>query len=309
MPPATGGGVRTRGLASRRSMSWFVLHPPNGRPLVSFFITARWAGQSDRVAFTDVVIEQLAELLGEPMPAHYTDATRDQSFTRSTRPCCRGLPDTRGERLILLIDGLDEDRGSDARGIAALLPADAAGRNAHRRFWSAEPPDPHRRARWPSVARSPDCSSTEQVAAGGGEQDRHAAGVGQAAVGRSSRAGPARSSHGRRGRSQRQGPCQLDRLAGLAGRGPPRYRRRSLVHSTPEPLAARHGTRRVRALVTKNCRMPPLSALARRDCRATGSVYTSGPAPFGSNDGRPAPPNICCVAITGCCLPPAMYPG
>ncbi|MEU7399622.1 hypothetical protein AB0A89_35500, partial [Streptomyces albogriseolus] len=106
-------------------MSWFVLHPPKGIRLVSFFITARWAGQSDRVAFTDVVVEQLAELLGEPMPAHYTDATRDQSFLdlldRAAEAC-----QTRGERLILLIDGLDEDRGvtvgSDAHSIAALLP-------------------------------------------------------------------------------------------------------------------------------------------------------------------------------------------
>ncbi|MBM0203482.1 hypothetical protein JNW90_10425 [Micromonospora sp. STR1s_5] len=103
-------------------MSWFVLHPPHGVRLISFFITARWAGQSDRVAFTDVVIEQLAELLGEPMPAHYTDATRDQNFLdlldRAAETC-----QTRGERLILLIDGLDEDRGSDTHSIAALLPA------------------------------------------------------------------------------------------------------------------------------------------------------------------------------------------
>jgi hypothetical protein len=31
-------------------MAWFVLHPPEGVRVVSFFITARYAGQSDRAA-------------------------------------------------------------------------------------------------------------------------------------------------------------------------------------------------------------------------------------------------------------------
>jgi hypothetical protein len=107
-------------------MSWFALHTPPGVRLVPFFITARWAGQSDRVAFTDVMIEQLAELLDEPMPEHLTDATRDQCFldlaVRAAEACA-----SRGERLVMLVDGLDEDRGvttgPDAYSIAALLPA------------------------------------------------------------------------------------------------------------------------------------------------------------------------------------------
>jgi hypothetical protein len=106
-------------------MSWFVLHPPAGVRLVSFFITARWAGQSDRIAFTEVVTEQLAELLNEPMPA-LTDATRDLCFLdllcRAAEAC-----HARSEQLVLLVDGLDEDRGvtlgPDAYSIAALLPA------------------------------------------------------------------------------------------------------------------------------------------------------------------------------------------
>ena len=49
-------------------MSWFVLHPPPGVRVVSFFITARFAGQSDRGAFADAVLEQLADLLGGRCP-------------------------------------------------------------------------------------------------------------------------------------------------------------------------------------------------------------------------------------------------
>ena len=42
-------------------MSWFVLHPPPDVQIVSFFVTARYKGQDDRGAFTDAVMEQLAE--------------------------------------------------------------------------------------------------------------------------------------------------------------------------------------------------------------------------------------------------------
>src|SRR5258708_5808257 len=43
-------------------MAWFVLHPPPGVRVVSFFITSRYAGQSDRNAFLEMVLEQLAEV-------------------------------------------------------------------------------------------------------------------------------------------------------------------------------------------------------------------------------------------------------
>ncbi|MET7709813.1 hypothetical protein [Micromonospora sp. NPDC005413] len=106
--------------------SWFVLHPPAEVDIVSFFVTARFAGQSDRVAFTEVVIEQLAELLDEPMPSHLTDATRDQCFLDMLGRASESRRSA-GRRLILLVDGLDEDRGvvtgPDAYSIAALLPA------------------------------------------------------------------------------------------------------------------------------------------------------------------------------------------
>ncbi|MFI7080910.1 hypothetical protein ACIBO1_26755, partial [Micromonospora sp. NPDC049903] len=105
-------------------MSWFALHPPATARVVSFFITARFAGQSDRAAFIEAVVEQLAELLDEPMPT-LTDTSRDYCFLylldRAAERC-----QARGEHLVLLVDGLDEDRGvttgPDAHSIAALLP-------------------------------------------------------------------------------------------------------------------------------------------------------------------------------------------
>ncbi|WP_150494190.1 tetratricopeptide repeat protein [Streptomyces kanamyceticus] len=108
-------------------LSWFTLNPPDGVHIVSFFITARLAGQADRVAFSDVVLEQLLEILGEPMPPLLTDSTRDAhllgSLDRAARICRQ-----KGKRLVLIVDGLDEDQGvtagPDAHSIAATLPSD-----------------------------------------------------------------------------------------------------------------------------------------------------------------------------------------
>src|SRR5215831_3529124 len=107
-------------------MAWFVLHPPAGVRVVSFFITARYAGQSDRSAFLEVVLEQLAEVAGQPMPDLLTESNRQGWFGQvlaDAAVACEwdGLP------LVLLVDGLDEDQGvtgaPEAHSIAALLPA------------------------------------------------------------------------------------------------------------------------------------------------------------------------------------------
>jgi tetratricopeptide (TPR) repeat protein len=106
-------------------MSWFVLHPPPGVEIVSFFVTARFASQNDRAAFLDVVIEQLADRLGQP--AVLAPATREFHLRRMLAEATRAAR-ARGNRLVLVVDGLDEDRGvtigPDAYSIAALLPAD-----------------------------------------------------------------------------------------------------------------------------------------------------------------------------------------
>ena len=107
-------------------MSWFVLHPPPGVQVISFFVTARWKGQDNRGAFIDAVLEQLADMLREPIPAYLTETTRELHMLRMLMQAaerCQQLD----ERLILVVDGLDEDRGvitgPDAYSIAALLTA------------------------------------------------------------------------------------------------------------------------------------------------------------------------------------------
>jgi hypothetical protein len=105
-------------------LSWFVLHPPPDVVVVSFFITARLSAQNDKQAFTEVVLEQLAEILRKPLPSLLTDATRDahvRGMLAEATTLCR----EEGRRLLFVVDGLDEDRGMtgvDGHSIAALLP-------------------------------------------------------------------------------------------------------------------------------------------------------------------------------------------
>lgn len=106
-------------------LSWFVLNPPPKVRIVSFFVTARLAAQSDRGAFVDTVLEQLLDMLGEPAP-YLTDATRDGHLLGLLADAARNCEE-RGEQFVLVVDGLDEDRGvvagPGAHSIAALLPA------------------------------------------------------------------------------------------------------------------------------------------------------------------------------------------
>ena len=107
-------------------MSTFVLRPLAGVRVVAFFITARLAAQDTREAFTEVVMEQLAELLRQDLPP-WTAAIRDAHLLGMLEQAAEACA-ARGERLILVVDGLDEDRGvttgPGAHSIAALLPHD-----------------------------------------------------------------------------------------------------------------------------------------------------------------------------------------
>ncbi|MBX9395838.1 hypothetical protein K4749_20080 [Streptomyces sp. TRM72054] len=107
-------------------LSWFALHPPSGVRVVPFFITARFAGQNDRIGFCEVMMEQLAAFLGQPLPVQMTEATREGHLLRLVSEAAR-MCEEEGSRLVLVVDGLDEDCGVTVRpesySIAALLPA------------------------------------------------------------------------------------------------------------------------------------------------------------------------------------------
>ncbi|BCJ46108.1 hypothetical protein GCM10010168_50570 [Actinoplanes ianthinogenes] len=107
-------------------LSWFVLHPPPGIKVVSFFITARHHRQNDRKAFIDNVLEQLAELLEyRGLPPGLTDSTHEAHLIGMLSAAAAACQQS-GEQLVLVVDGLDEDCGvtvmPDSYSIAAILP-------------------------------------------------------------------------------------------------------------------------------------------------------------------------------------------
>jgi hypothetical protein len=111
-------------------MSSFVLHPPEAVKervrIVAFFITARLAAQDTRESFTMVLLEQLADITGQDLPPTLPEVTRE-AFLLDLLAQAAYACQASGKRLVLVVDGLDEDRsttvGPDAHSIAALLPA------------------------------------------------------------------------------------------------------------------------------------------------------------------------------------------
>ena len=113
-------------------LSTFVLRPPQEVRerirVVSFFITARLAAQDTREAFTQVLLEQLAEMTGQNLPAVLPEPTREAYLLDLLAQAAATCQREAGMRLVLVVDGLDEDQsviaGPHAHSIAALLPAD-----------------------------------------------------------------------------------------------------------------------------------------------------------------------------------------
>ena len=101
-------------------MSWFALHPPNGVRVASFFVTSRLSGQADSDAFVDAVTRQLAVLADESFNLDSRKSSLHWQYTYLLESATARLRE-RGERLILLVDGLDEDQGRNP-SIASLLP-------------------------------------------------------------------------------------------------------------------------------------------------------------------------------------------
>ncbi|SMC78827.1 hypothetical protein [Lentzea albidocapillata] len=103
-------------------LSSFVLDPPAGVRVVSFFITGRLSGQNDQTAFLDNVLEQLVTLMGAEIPDLLTETTKHAHVLRLLDAATAGCR-SRDESFVLVVDGLDEDNGAGGHSIASLLPA------------------------------------------------------------------------------------------------------------------------------------------------------------------------------------------
>jgi Trypsin-like peptidase domain len=104
-------------------MSWLVLYPPTGVDVVSFFVTGRLSGESDSAAFTAALIEQLTALAGES-PAGLLTRPGQHGQLLALLKTVAGRSQQAHRRLLLVVDGLDEDTSTRAGrpSIASLLP-------------------------------------------------------------------------------------------------------------------------------------------------------------------------------------------
>jgi tetratricopeptide (TPR) repeat protein len=106
--------------------SWFVIHPPAGVDIVSFFITGRFLGEADSDAFLNTMIEQLNSLYpasGKSPPAAGARVGAWWELVASAA----AKAEEQGRRLVVVVDGLDEDTAGAAPAtgrpsIASLLP-------------------------------------------------------------------------------------------------------------------------------------------------------------------------------------------
>ncbi|MBH0779820.1 P-loop domain-containing protein [Nocardia bovistercoris] len=102
-------------------LSWFTLSPPSKVTVIGFFVTDRLADQNTHTAFTAAVLGQLAVLL----PDHHASiaaATIDRDGLRAELLTLAARREAAaGRRLVLVVDGLDEDTGTPP--IVTLLPS------------------------------------------------------------------------------------------------------------------------------------------------------------------------------------------
>ena len=106
--------------------SWFVLHPPAGVDIVSFFITGRLIGEADSDAFLKAMTEQLNSLYPASGKSPAVAGARAGAWW-DLLASAAAEAEERVRRLVVVIDGLDEDEAgaTPTRGrpsIASLLP-------------------------------------------------------------------------------------------------------------------------------------------------------------------------------------------
>ncbi len=106
-------------------LAWFVLHPPEGVAVAACFLR-RTTGDADARYVIDVLGRQLAVHADRPyLPAAHVSTQRDDLLDlldEAAAACAQ-----RGQRLLLIVDGLDEDQTPEpGLAVASWLPGEDA---------------------------------------------------------------------------------------------------------------------------------------------------------------------------------------
>ena len=287
-------------------LSTFVLRPPpevaERVRIVSFFITARLAAQDTREAFTQVLLEQLADLTGQDLPAVLPEATRE-AYLLDLLAQAAGACQQAGGRLVLVVDGLDEDRGvttgPHAHSIAGLLPADPPAGMRVIVAGRPEPAGPRRRARLAPAARSRRSSARCAARRTRGMSQR----LGRQELQRLLRGSPAEQDllgllTAARGGLSGPDLAELTGDPAVGDRRDPAHHGGADVHPPAQPLGAWRPARRCTCWAMRNSRPPP-AATSAAGWPATVTGCTPGPRPTGPGAGRLTPRSTCWAATSG----------
>jgi hypothetical protein len=102
-------------------MAHFATHPPDGVEVVSFFIRAAIAAESNIDGYLQNVIPQLATVAGDLLPSDWSGLPRLNYYRHEILRAAAAAAG-RGRRLAIVVDGLDEDGGSPK--VLSLVPRD-----------------------------------------------------------------------------------------------------------------------------------------------------------------------------------------
>ena len=100
-------------------LAWFALHPPDDIDVVCFFIRAAIDTENSLPAYRSIVLPQLAVLTGDQLRADLAGPDQTNTYQDLLNKAAQHAQD-HGRRLALIIDGLDEDKGSPS--IVSQLP-------------------------------------------------------------------------------------------------------------------------------------------------------------------------------------------
>ena len=292
--------------------AWFVLHPPAGTVAASFFVTGRLAGQADSEAFTEAMIEQLAAIAGEPAAGAATPAGRDRERRRLLDLAGARVAE-RQQRLVLVVDGLDEDEGATAGSgkpsIAALLPKRPPA--AVRVLITSRPnpgvpgdvpaDHPLRRCQPRRLAPSPFAHEVEVEAKRELVEQLH---------GDPLQVDRDRLHHRCRRRAHATGACRTHRTGRMeAGR-----QARQRVWPQPEDSEPRLTRPQWTAVTVSTCSPTKRSgaSLSRNWHMILApivSASTGGPRSIAPKAGQTAPPSTCCAPMAACLAPAELLTG
>ena len=292
-------------------MSWLVLHPPPGTWVISFFVTARLAAQADSTAFTDGLLDQLVAVTGgEQVPPSASALQRD-GLRRQLLEEAAARAVKVGRRLVLVVDGLDEDcgsmPGSGLPSIAACLPKRppdglrviVTGRPDPSLPADVDPGHPLHRCRVRPMDVSPHATEVMRLA----QRELDEVLATDKAPSRRPRLPDTRPGHRQQRRARRPRPAAADRPPSLRDRPAPARRVRAHHRRPRRPARRRQGCS---CSPTRLSMSRPSGASGRTPSPASPGACTPGLTATGTAAGPPTPRNTCYTDTPACSPAPAM---